>query len=144
MIENMTMQGTVTEVSGSRARVAFEDRENMVSGLLQVIQMFTGENKSIRMPSIGEQVVCIFLGTGLEDGYIIGSVYVDGNTPPAENNAASFSDGGFIQYENGKLIIRADVQITGELNASIDVIGGGKSLKSHTHQGAHGVTSAPL
>lgn len=161
-INNIFMQGIVAEVVGSRARVKFEDRDDMLSAPLQVIQMFTGENKSIRMPDLGEKVVCIFLPTGLEDGYIIGSVYIDGNNPPAANNAIQFSDGSTISFSNGTMNINmvSSVNITapsiningdqvnsGSISASglvksdTDVQTGAVSLKGHTN-GGYGVDQA--
>jgi phage baseplate assembly protein V len=104
-IRDMFMSGVVTEVIGNRARVLFEDRDNMVSAPLQVIQAFTGDNKSIFMPSVGEKVACLFLPTGQEDGFIIGSIYEDDNQPPAENNAVLFEDGSRIDFKDGILNI---------------------------------------
>lgn len=132
-INNLIMQGVVTEIIGSRARVVFADREDMVSAPLQVLQLYTGQNKSIQMPSIDEEVVCIFLPTGLEDGYIIGSVYTDGNNPPADNNAVLFSDGSSLNFNNGVLninmlqsinitapqsVFNGDVSVNGNLSTS--------------------------
>lgn len=104
-LRDLIRQGVVSEVIGSKARVTFEDRDGVVSAPLSVLQMYTGSNKAIRMPEVGESVVCIFLPTGLEDGYIIGSVYVDGNNPPADNNAVQFGDGSFMNISDGTLNI---------------------------------------
>jgi hypothetical protein len=49
--------------------------------------------------------------------------------------------GTYLRLEAGTLFIKGNVQLEGNLNvtgqvtASVDVIGGGKSLKSHTHGG---------
>lgn len=37
-----------------------------------------------------------------------------------------------------------DINVTGTVDASVDVIGGGVSLKNHTHNGVHGPTSPPV
>lgn len=158
-IRDMFMTGEVTEVIGSRARVLFKDRDDMVSAPLQVVQTFTGSNKSIRMPSIGEKVACLFLPTGQEDGFIIGSIYEDDNEPPAENNAILFEDGSRIDFKegvlninmlqavnittptitlNGNQVINGNSKTQGNISATGDVKAGNVSLKNHTN-GGYGV-----
>lgn len=39
--------------------------------------------------------------------------------------------------------VDGDVEVKGTVTADVDVIGGGKSLKGHTHTGVHGPTSPP-
>lgn len=157
-IKNLCMQGKVTEVVGSRARVVFEDRDNMVSAPLAILQMYVGGNKSIFVPEVGEEVVCLFLPIGLEAGYIIGSVYTDGNEPPADNNAIQFNDGSSIDFKDGILNITTTAainltaprialngaviggngtvtQFKGGINTDQDVVASGVSLQNHTNGG---------
>jgi phage baseplate assembly protein V len=157
-ISNLIMQGKVSEVIGSRVRVVFEDRDNMVSAPLAVLQMYTNSDKSIRMPSLNEDVVCLFLPTGLEAGYVIGSVYVEGNEPPAENNAIRFNDGSSINVKDGVMNINmlsainlvapkinlngaisagdgSTAQFKGSINSDSDVTASGVSLLGHTNGG---------
>jgi len=155
-LRDLVRQGVVTEVIGSKARVTFPDRDDVVSAPLAVLQLYTGSNKSIRMPSINEEVVCLFLPTGQEDGYIIGSVYTEGNNPPAENNAIEFEDGSSVSYAAGVLnimmtsavnitaptvTINGNTQANGRLSATgvissdSDVMAGTVSLKNHTNGG---------
>lgn len=42
---------------------------------------------------------------------------------------------------SGKTIINSDVEVNGTLTATVDCIGGGKSLKSHTHGGVRAGSS---
>jgi len=45
---------------------------------------------------------------------------------------------------NGDVVINGDLHVTGTITADIDVIGGGISLKNHTHAGdSGGTTSSP-
>lgn len=39
--------------------------------------------------------------------------------------------------------VTGDVDVSQTVNAKVDVIGGGISLRSHTHTGVHGETSGP-
>jgi len=54
--------------------VVFLDRNNSVSPPLPVLEAST-------FPSISEQVACIFLGNGLEDGVCLGRFYSEENPP---------------------------------------------------------------
>lgn len=51
---------------------------------------------------------------------------------------------GTVIVDSTTATFTGDVQVDGTLTATTDVIGGGKSLKSHTHDGVNGETSAPL
>ena len=161
-IRDLIRVGKVTEVIGHRVRVTFEDRDDMVSSPIAVLQRFTGENKDIHVPSINEKVCCIFLPTGQEDGFVIGSFYDETNQPPADNNKTVYSDGSSISVKDGvmDIVMLAAVNITsplvkingnlattgssntdgdittsGTVTATTDVVGGGKSLKGHTNGG---------
>lgn len=161
-IRDLIRIGKVTEVIGHRVRVTFEDRDNMVSNPLAVLQSFTGVNKKIEIPSLDERVLCVFLPTGLEDGFVVGSFYDDENQPPAANNKTVYEDGSSISVLNGVLDIvmksavnittptvtingnlattgtsqtTGDISTSGTVTADTDVVGGGKSFKGHTNGG---------
>lgn len=126
-IRDLIRVGKVTEVIGHRVRVTFEDRDNMVSSPLAVLQKFTGDNKDIHVPSINEKVCCVFLPTGQEDGFVIGSFYDENNQPPADNNKTVYKDGSSISVKDGVLdiVMLAAVNITTPLltingNTTID------------------------
>lgn len=68
-------------------RVQFPDLDDVVSHDLRVIFRRTGTDKdSGGLPDIGEQVVCLFLPSGDETGFVIGSIYSQQNTPPSDSN----------------------------------------------------------
>ncbi|QHJ79175.1 MAG: hypothetical protein [Caudoviricetes sp.] len=157
-IRDLIRIGEVSEVIGYRVRVKFSDRDDVVSQPLPVLQGFTGSNKKIEMPSLNEKVVCIFLPTGLEDGFVIGSFYDESNQPPADNNKTVYEDGSSVEFSNGSFILNAVasliinapliklngavsagdgsvMQVDGGINATEDVIAGGKSVMTHTNGG---------
>jgi phage baseplate assembly protein V len=157
-IRDLLKIGKVTEVIGHRVRVTFEDRDDMVSQPLAVLQRFTGANKKIEMPSLNEKVLCVFLPTGLEDGFVVGSFYDESNQPPSENNKTVYEDGSSAEFKDGSFIINAVasliinapnihlngaisagdgsvMQVDGGINATEDVIAGGKSVMNHTNGG---------
>lgn len=84
------------------ARVVFDDDDSLVSGDLQILQMNSLKNKGYWLPDVGEDVVCIFLGTGVEEGFILGATYAGAVKPPADSQdkrAVHFSDGSFFEYD---------------------------------------------
>lgn len=66
------------------ARVVFEDRSDVVSPELAVMQKNTMNSKFYWMPDVNETVVCLYLANGQETGIIIGSVYSDADKPVPE------------------------------------------------------------
>ncbi|WNA15513.1 hypothetical protein [Acinetobacter phage HFM1] len=113
-IRDLIRVGKVTEVIGHRVRVTFEDRDNMVSSPLPVLQRFTGKNKKIEMPSMDDKVLCLFLPTGMEAGFVVGCFYDEENQPPAENNKTVYEDGSSISFKDGVLdiVMLAAVNLT--------------------------------
>jgi phage baseplate assembly protein V len=129
-ISNLFRTGTVTSLlpADMKARVVFEDRDNMESYDLQVIVKNTLQNKDYWMPDIGETVLCCFLPIGLEQGFIIGGFYPQPVTRPANTENArkvQFGDGTVIEYdrESNKLTVdvKGDIDLitTGNVTATI-------------------------
>lgn len=129
-ISNLFRVGTITSLlpADMKARVVFEDRDNMESYDLQVIVKNTLNNKDYWMPDIGETVLCCFLPIGLEQGFIIGGYYPQPVTRPASTEnvrKVQFGDGTVIEYdrENNKLTadVKGDVDLitTGNVTATI-------------------------
>lgn len=130
ILTNLVRVGRVTSVDSEseRARVVFDDRDETESYDLQVIVRNTKENKDHALPDIDEDVLCVFLPIGIEQGFILGSFYTDANTPPSSSanvRKVQFSDGTVIEYdrENKKLTanVKGDIDViaTGNLSANI-------------------------
>lgn len=99
--------GEVCEVdyTDCTARVVFDDDNGMVSNKLQVVQRNTYKNHDVVLPDIGEDVICIFLSSGVEEGFILGSVYAGDVTPPSNNGnerVIVFSDDTEVRYDRKK------------------------------------------
>lgn len=114
VVSNLFRVGTVDVINESActARVVFEDRDNMQSYDLRVIVKNTIKNKDYWMPDIGEQVLCLFLPTGLESGFIIGSYYTDDTARPAstgDKRVTVFDDGTKIEYDRSSGTLIADL-----------------------------------
>lgn len=80
----MFEKGVVDEVDAEKllARVLLPERgEDFKSWWLSVVQPCAGENRSYRMPDIGDKVLVVF-DRNMEDGWIFGSYYTEQDTPP--------------------------------------------------------------
>ena len=96
----------IGEVSSSdpamgTARVLFDDDDSLVSYDLQVLQRNTFKNHDYAMPDVGEDVLCLFLPTGTEEGFILGSLYA-GEVMPKESSgdvrSVVFADGSRLSF----------------------------------------------
>lgn len=93
------------------ARVVFDDEDSLVSYDLPVIQRNTLENSDYHMPSIGEDVLCVF-PQGSDDGFILGSWYAGEITPPASSadiRMVKFKDGTVIKYDMSSSTLTATI-----------------------------------
>lgn len=143
LLKNIIKVGKVSSVDPDKAtaRVAFET-QGLVSHDLQVIVPQTLRNQDYYMPDIGELVVCLFLPTGNAEGFILGSIYSDTNSPPvssADKRTMTFSDGTSIEYDRGTHVLTinatgpVNIVASGNVNVTGDVIASGISLKNHIH-----------
>lgn len=108
--------GEVSSVdyAAGTARVVFDDDDSVVSFDLQVLHRNTIANKDYAMPDVGEDVICLFLPSGTEEGFILGSVYAGEITPPETSGAkrtVEFSDGTRISYD--RETSQLDIKIAG-------------------------------
>lgn len=98
--------GEVSSIDPAKhtARVAFPDDEGAVSYDLPVLCRNSLENSDYAMPDVGEDVLCIFLPGGAEDGFILGSFYAGEVAPPTvlpDQRMVIFKDGTVIRYDRG-------------------------------------------
>jgi hypothetical protein len=83
--------------------------------------------------------------TGTIEGTL--SLTVEGNTTADLQGNAAITVGGNITSSASAWSHTGNVTVTGTITGTVDVIGGGKSLKTHTHSGVTaggGVTGAPV
>ena len=95
--------GTISSIDTKEhtAKVAFPDEGNGVSYDLPVIVPNTYHNSDYQMPDINEDVLCIFLPDGVENGFILGSWYAGQVKPPCDDpdiRMVKFKDGTTISY----------------------------------------------
>jgi len=100
--------GTVSSVNKEKAtvKVFFEDRDESVSGDLQVVSRNTMNKKDYWLPEVDEMVLCLFDPRGEETGYVIGVLYSDKDKTPAELNKSHIDHRGL--WIDGKNYIYFD------------------------------------
>ncbi len=83
--QNQTVRvGLVRKTQPQEGTVIVElaDSDKVLTKALPVVFPKTGNDRSYDMPDIDEQVVCIFLANGMEQGFVLGSVYSKLDVPP--------------------------------------------------------------
>lgn len=121
--------GEVSSINPAKctARVVFDDEDSLVSYDLPVIQRNTIENSDYHMPSVGEDVLCVFPQGG-DDGFIVGSWYAGEIAPPAvteDIRMVKFKDGTVLKYDMASSMLTATIQGT-EIKAdpnTVDITG---------------------
>lgn len=117
VLKSLIKIGEVSSVDYAKgtARVVFDDDDSIVSNDLPVLQTNTLQNKDHALPDIGEDVVCLFLPSGNEEGFILGAVYA-GEVQPAETSkdvrSVTFSDGTEIKYDRAAHLLSVKIDGT--------------------------------
>jgi phage baseplate assembly protein V len=130
-VHNMVRAGTVSAVdeAAGTVRVAFADRDGTVSYNLPVLVPQTKANKDYWIPDVDEQVLCVFLPRGMEQGFVVGALYSEADkTPVADQDKRHllFSDGTWLEYDRAAHKLTANVQgdvdllATGKINVQAD------------------------
>lgn len=132
-IKNIIRIGRVSsiDVNTNTARVAFSDKDDLVSGNLMIVNRGSMVDKDYWIPDIDEQVLCLMLpnksGQGLNEGFILGSFF-SAEDPQQESSAdvraVKFSDGTVVKHDRktGNLTINA----TGDISI---IAGGAVTIK---------------
>lgn len=103
-----------------RVKVTLKDTANaeLVTDWLPVLCPRACKDMQYDLPDEGDQVLCLFLSYGLEQGFVIGAMY-GRQTPPVQSGDKwhrLFQDGTYLEYdrEQHKLVanVKGDVEIT--------------------------------
>ena len=131
---------------------------DLTTGELPWVAQRAGAARIWSPPSVGEQCVVLAPEGDLENGLVVVGLYSDANPPPSNDPDViqiSMPDGASFSYDHathalaitlpagGMMTVDApggtswtgNIDVEGKLTASDDVVGGGKSLKSHKHGG---------
>lgn len=136
VILNLIRVGKVSSINDSKGtvKVIFEDKDRMISDDLPML------NFEYRMPRIGQQVLCVFLPNGKNQGFCLGGFFSEVDPPlVADRNifCKTFNDGTSIKYDKlnknlfiegaGDIIITAKGNISIQSDGDIETIAGGSN-----------------
>lgn len=124
-VNQMIRVCTVSSVQdgAGTVRVKLPDLGNMVSEPLPVVVRKTQDDKDFWLPDVGEQVVCVFLPIGLEQGFVLGSFYQKVDKVPVSSRDKwhkRFKDGAVLEYDRASHILTATVP--GEIDATAPLV----------------------
>ena len=113
--------GFVTARQPEKHRVQVELRDTVTNPLvtkwLPVLCPCASGDLHYDLPDIGDQVLCLFLSYGLEQGFVVGSMYGK-QTPPvsdAEKFHRKFKDGATIEYDRATHALTANIPGTAKI-----------------------------
>ena len=102
----------------AKARVELEDADKVISYWLPVLHHKTQDDKFYWLPDLNELVLVGFLDYGIEQGFVLGAIYNEKDTPPIVDKDKihiRFKDGTTIEYDRNthKLLIHSvgDIEI---------------------------------
>lgn len=121
ILMNIVRVGEVVSINPAEAtaKVRFADADKIVSYDMAVCVSRSLHDMSYDMPDVGQQVLCLFLPNGLEEGFIIRTFYSEADTPPIsdpDKHYRKFKDGTVLYYDRAAHVLRADVK--GSVNIS--------------------------
>lgn len=118
---NILRVGIVDSINPSEGtvRVVFEDKDDVIGEDLPLL------DRDYNMPKIGQQVLCLFLPNGLEEGYCLGSFYSLNNKPPTNNKDLYIKqfEGLKIQYNKATKQLTIDSANPITINGNLQVNG---------------------
>lgn len=129
-----------------RVKVQFKDTTtaSLVSDWLLVLAPRACQDKQYDLPDEGDQVLCLFLPFGLEQGFVLGAMY-GGENPPVNSGDKwhrVFKDGTSLEYDRAAHKLTADVKGDIEATVSGNVVMTVQGSVSSISQGATSVASA--
>lgn len=116
-----------------RVRVQLPDNDGVVTYWLPVVVNKSQKDKFYWLPDIGEEVVCVFLEHGIEQGFVLGAIYNEKDKVPVaskEKFHIRFEDGTWIEYD------RKAHKLTATVNGDIEITANSQKIASiTTHNG---------
>lgn len=118
----MIRVGFVSARQPERMRVRVELRDTVNAGLvtdwLPVLCPRASRDMVHDLPDVGDQVLCLFLSYGLEQGFVLGAMYGRQSPPVTSGDKwhRTFSDGTTLEYDRASHTLSGKIQ--GHMNLS--------------------------
>lgn len=130
-------KGIVSSVNREKCtvKVYFPDWDEKVSFDLPVMQKNTLNTKYYWMPEPEEQVICAFFANGSQEGVVLGAIYSEADTVPAEFlesddcEGVVFSDGTTIKYDVKNHLLTIDVKGGVQMTTEKEFVVNGKVIE---------------
>jgi len=163
LIGDLAREGTVVSVDLDAGTVRVEFADDLTTGDIPWLCGRAGKTRVWSPPTPGEQVTVLCPEGDTARGIVIGSLSSDAHPHPANDGSTliEFEDGATLSYDpashalmaylpadatvlvvargglhfTGDLVVDGDIRSTGTITGDADVVGAGKSLKTHTHTG---------
>ena len=103
-LSDLIKVGEVSSINpaAGTARVVFDDDDGAVSYDLPILQRNNLQTQDFHSVNVGEDVLCLFLPSGPEEGFILGSFYAgEIETPESteKRRTTVFEDGTIVRYD---------------------------------------------
>lgn len=105
-----------------RVKVTVRDTTNapLITDWLPVLCPRASGDMHYDLPDVGDQVLCLFLPYGLEQGFVVGAMYGK-QVPPVQSGDKwhrTFSDGTTLEYDRASHALTADIPGTAAIKCS--------------------------
>lgn len=147
ILRNLFRVGTVSSVNyaAGTVRVLMEDKDNIVTDELPMLSF------EYEMPAIGEKVLCLFLGNGINKGLCLGRYWYQKDRPPEYGKDVyhkRFMRDADLKYDratktmtldvenlviNGNITVNGSLQVNGNINATGSIIDTEGNTNHHGH-----------
>lgn len=124
ILAQMVRVGFVVSRQPERMRVKVKLMDtttaSLVSDWLPVLCPRAYSDKQYDLPDEGDQVLCVFLSLGLEQGFVLGAMYGKEKPPVTSGDKwhRQFSDGTELEYDRKEHLLTASVK--GNVKASVE------------------------
>ncbi|MBR3371172.1 MAG: phage baseplate assembly protein V [Rhodobacteraceae bacterium] len=141
-VANIVQMGRVIEIDSAamRARVQIGD---LVTPMIPVAQLASGQIKLHWMPSAGEQVVVYAPSGEVGAAFVQGSVPQNGSAVAQDASHPTIDLGGGTLVITGDVTITGNITVTGRIDVTEDVTATGISLVDHIHPESVGILTGP-
>ncbi|UIJ38553.1 phage baseplate assembly protein V [Desulfobaculum bizertense] len=128
LLRQLVKVGRVVSVNDAAGtcRAVLPDADGMETYDLRVLQVKTHADRSYALPDVGEQVLCLFLPSGQEQGFVLGSFYSGVDPAPVQDRNkwhVTMKDGAVLEYDRAAHRLRAQVPGDAELEVSGSISG---------------------
>lgn len=140
-LRNLIRIGQISSVDESKCtvKVKFSDKDDMVSDNIPFLSF------EYNLPDVGDYVVCIFLGNGVQNGFCLGKYFAEDNPPKVQSKDIYYKDlleEAFIKYDKStktltlsaeNVVIEGNLEVKGNILSSGSITDTTGNTNHHSH-----------